>query len=471
MITMMRIKDKKGDWITDEKDPRLMKKKESDTPLGDLYKLYTEGNDDDGDELYNEDGPGGFNINRNFPHNFGYKPIGLKVYAASEVETQALIDFMTRYDPDFKTQPHRNICGVLIFSKYDNLAAGTGIESGTPSFPEPPRGASSPAGMGMMVFRMGRQRGAQAAAQPRPVDPQPKRSESRDALIFKAVSEKYKEITKITSAKSEKPYGSFLEYAYFQFGIPAFSANLWSLREETKTQSPEMKKRARTTEGGQSQQTGQTSTSPPPSANRSAMMQRMLSRSSGTAQSGSDTSGDDVKWLKWIDEKNEGKGFVNWSKYSHKQLGEVEIGGFAPYLKTNPPSDRIASLIKGHADFALYVAGQFADISLGEPEVERLSSNLFQVTLKVHNAGKFPYASAMGTRTRNITPIVLKVKFEDDKKMNLFGGSKRIDISTLGAGAENEYKWTIISPPNKKIDITLWARNGGGMSKKTIVLK
>jgi hypothetical protein len=469
MITMMRVKDKKGDWITDEEDPRLMKKKESDTPVGDLYKLYTEGNDDDGDELYNEDGPGGFNINRNFPHNFGYKPKGLKVYAVSEVETQALINFMTRYDPNLKTQPHKNISGVLIFSKYDNLAAGTGIECGTPTFPAPLGATSSPSGMGAMMFRMGRQRGDQAAAQPRPTDPQPKRSETRDAPIFKAVSEKYKEITKITDAKSDKPYGSFLEYAYFQFGVPAFSANLWSLREEV--QSPAMPKRGRTTEGSQPQQTEQTSTVRPQSANRSAMMQRMLSRAGGSARSETDTSDDNAKWLKWIDEKNEGKGFVDWTMYSHEQLGEVEIGGFIPYLKTNPPVDHISPLIKSHADFALYLAGQFADISFGEPEIERLSSSLFRVTLKVHNTGKFPYAAAMGTRSRNITPIVLKIKFEDDKKMSLFGGSKRIDVSTIGAGAENEYKWTIISPSNKKIDITLWARHGGGMSKKTIVLK
>ena len=80
MITQMRIKDKQGDWIIDEKDPRLMKKKEAGTPLDKLYKIYPEGIDNDGDELYNEDGPGGFNINRNFPHNFGYKPKGLGVY-------------------------------------------------------------------------------------------------------------------------------------------------------------------------------------------------------------------------------------------------------------------------------------------------------------------------------------------------------------------------------------------------------
>ena len=104
-ITQMRVKDKEGDWYIDEKDPRLMKKKKADTPLDSLYSIYTEGIDNDRDELYNEDGPGGFNINRNFPHNFGYKTKGLGVYAASETETRALIDFLTKYDPKAKNQP------------------------------------------------------------------------------------------------------------------------------------------------------------------------------------------------------------------------------------------------------------------------------------------------------------------------------------------------------------------------------
>ena len=67
--------------------------------------------------------------------------------------------------------------------------------------------------------------------------------------------------------------------------------------------------------------------------------------------------------------------------------------------------------------------------------------------------------------------MVLNLKFEDDKKMKFFGGSGRIDINGLAADAENEYKWVIISPAGKTIDIKLWARNGGGTTKTRVVLK
>jgi len=77
----------------------------------------------------------------------------------------------------------------------------------------------------------------------------------------------------------------------------------------------------------------------------------------------------------------------------------------------------------------------------------------------------------MGQRSRNVTPILLQLKFEDDENMKLFGGSKRNDVGNLEAGAEKEFKWIIISPPGKKLDVSLWARKGSGKFHKQIVLK
>lgn len=461
-ITQMRVKDKEGDWYIDEKDPRLMKKKNADTPLDKLYAIYTEGIDNDGDELYNEDSPGGFNINRNFPHNFGYKVKGLGVYAASEVETRALLDFLTKYDPETKNQPHRNVCGVLVFSKFDNLAAGTGIEGGTPTFPQPAQAAAGAgARQGGMMFMFGR-RGQQQPARPRPTDPQPKKTNAQDESLFKSVSAKYKELTKINSAQSEKPVGSLLEWAYFQFGVPAFSANLWSPRE-----------------GAPQKPQGKTPTKKPAGAGQAmspermaAMRQMMAAGGAGGARSAPAASeGNDDKWLKWIDDKNEGKGFVAWTKFEHKQLGEVEIGGFEPYLRVNPPFDQIEDLSRSHTDFAIFLASQFAEIHMSAPQVTKLSAGLFELKLQIHNLGQFPYQTAMGQRTRSINPIVLQLKFEDDDDMQLFGGSKRVDITSLKANEEKEYKWVIISPAGKKVDISLFARNGGGEMREEAVLR
>lgn len=461
LITWMRIKDKEGDWYIDKKDHRLMHKKEKDTSLDSLYKIYPEGIDNDGDKRYNEDGEGGYNIDRNFPYNFGYAIKGYEFYPASESETRALIDFMNRYIPEFKTQPHKNICGVLVFSKYDNLAGEPGINCGEPTFPEFESREESQ--REEMMFQFGRRRGEQPQApQGQPRDPQPKKTDDNDLPLFKKVSDNYKKLTKIESTISDKPVGSLLEFGYFQYGVPTFSANLWSVRAE----------KADTTVKPEDKKSDQSEATPERAMDRRAFMrQRFAGRMASREGDQTKTTSNDQKWLTWIDKQNNGRGFVKWERFQHEQLGEVEIGGFQPYLKVNPPADQIKALSESHAKFALYLAQQFAEIVMDEPVIEKLSSNLFRLTVKIHNQGKFPYATAMGQRSRNITPIMLQLKFEDDENMKLFGGSKRNDLRTLEPGAEKEYKWVIISPPGKKIDISLWARNGGGRFNKNVVLK
>ncbi|MBU1187195.1 MAG: hypothetical protein KJ908_09920 [Acidobacteria bacterium] len=413
-------------------------------PRDDDYDWKT---DEDGPEdlnsdgLYNEDRVGGFDINRNFPHNFGYNSVGLGVYPVSEVETQALLDFITGYVPELKTQPRLNICGILLFSKYDNLAAGTGIECGTPTFPQLPQQAASAPSGGMMMFRMGGRRGAPAEPELPPArDPQPKSTNPQDNFIFKTVSDQYKKITGIESALSEKPVGSLLEWGYFQYGVPTFSANLWSPEEAPSGRPPTQRYMA----GG-----GRPS----------------------SAASSEDSSPNDARWLAWFDKEMKDMGFLPWTTFQHDQLGEVEIGGFLPYVRVNPPAEKIEALTESHSKFALYLAQQFAAIELDAPVVEKLSSRLFKLTVKIRNVGNFPYVTAMGQRTGTINPIILNLKFQDDDAMSLFGGSKRMDTSALKPGEEKEFSWHIISPPGKTVEISIWARNGGGSRKKQAVLK
>ena len=37
---------------------------------------------------------------------------------------------------------------------------------------------------------------------------------------------------------------------------------------------------------------------------------------------------DDLKLLRWNDEKLDGKGYVDWYPFDHPQLGQVELGGW-----------------------------------------------------------------------------------------------------------------------------------------------
>ena len=94
-ITQMRVKDPDGNYIPDDKDPRLMKRADPAKGEKGIYKLYQEGIDNDGDGLYNEDSPGGTNIGITFPFLYGYNQTGTGAWSGSEPEILALMEFMT----------------------------------------------------------------------------------------------------------------------------------------------------------------------------------------------------------------------------------------------------------------------------------------------------------------------------------------------------------------------------------------
>ncbi len=105
-ITQMRVPSPTGLWKVSASDSRAMVRRGDGETEGEFYALYSEGVDDDGDGLFNEDGIGGIDMNRNFPRNWGleFEQRGAGPYPLSEPETRATIEFLSS---------HRNITGVF----------------------------------------------------------------------------------------------------------------------------------------------------------------------------------------------------------------------------------------------------------------------------------------------------------------------------------------------------------------------
>lgn len=105
-ITMMRKKDPNGDWVLAQ-DKRVMLPKRPGQP-GEYRVWQTEGIDDDGDGQINEDGPGGVDLNRNFPAQWlpRYRQYAAGDYPTSEPEVRACVDFLLA---------HPNIAGMQFY--------------------------------------------------------------------------------------------------------------------------------------------------------------------------------------------------------------------------------------------------------------------------------------------------------------------------------------------------------------------
>jgi len=103
VILNIRWKDTlKGNWIPDTLDPsgRLMKRVAEGKGI---YRLASEGWDNDGDGRINEDGIGGLDLHRNYPENWrpkseltgrGFTQGGAGEYPLSEKETRAVVLFL-----------------------------------------------------------------------------------------------------------------------------------------------------------------------------------------------------------------------------------------------------------------------------------------------------------------------------------------------------------------------------------------
>jgi hypothetical protein len=122
-ISMMRRKNPDGRYVADPKDPRRMIRVEPGEK-GEYEILGMEGIDNDGDGLVNEDGPGGYDGNRDWGFNWEpeYVQGGANKYPFSEPENQAVRDFIIS---------HRNITGAQSFHNSGGLILrGPSIQGG-----------------------------------------------------------------------------------------------------------------------------------------------------------------------------------------------------------------------------------------------------------------------------------------------------------------------------------------------------
>ena len=216
LITQMRVKDPAGNWISNPDEPRLMRRADPNKGEKGIYKIYTEGLDNDGDGEYNEDPPGGIELNRNFPHDFEYYIRAAGRWPVSEKESIALVKFLA-------SKP--NIAMVLNFSSENTfLNLQQSDSAGTPE--DRPSRARVPA---------------------RRLEPSMK-IDSQDMPFMEAVRKDYKNA--LEKAKLDYPEnrakgvgkGSFIAYCYYQYGVPVFSSDLWAIPEFQKRPAGETRR-------------------------------------------------------------------------------------------------------------------------------------------------------------------------------------------------------------------------------------
>ena len=508
VITLMRMKAADGEYVIDSEEKRLMRRADPKKGERGDYKLSWEGIDNDGDGFINEDAAGGTDINRNFMHEYPYYKPEAGLHMVSENESRAVMAFII---------DHRNIASILTFGESDNLivAAGSsgrlgpareldllkyadasiadankvGMMQTGPVF----GGRFGDFGGGGEIFfmmEMGGGGGGQQAASQQPTgraarpDRRPATAiNSADVDYLKAVSDKYVELTGIRRPMMvREPQGAFFQYGYYQFGVPSFSTPGWgSAAAEPAGQRrqgmPESSapglaaggQRGGGATSGTGVMTAMGGGGQIAQTERQAIQRFVAGQASGTAETGqAGAAGIDRQVLQWMDSEKI-DGFVDWAKFSHPDLGEVEIGGFKPYSYVNPPASKIADLGAAHAKFALYLPTLFPRVKIAGTEVISHGGGLYRIKAEIENAGFLPTALAHGVVARSVKPTMVQLGVAPEA---IISGSAKTNFfqELAGSGGRQKYEWLIKANPGSKVELKVVSQKAG-LDKADIILK
>jgi hypothetical protein len=394
LIACMRIEDPEGQYILDPKDHRLLMK--ADHLKGEIgaWRYLTEGVDNDRDERWNEDGPGGVNFNRNFPHDYKYFAPDAGVHPVSEAETRALADFVVE---------HPNIGLVVTYGAADNLLKA-------------PKSARPPGRRGPLTA-----------------------IDEDDAGYYKVMGELYREAIGLgKELEGASVPGTFSDWMYYHRGRLSLAARAWSpglalaLPESNEKEDDKTEKRA--DEGAeQSSEAGR-------------------EKSKERAEKDKDKRNEqERKELKWFDE-HWPEAFIQWQSVEHPDFSKqrVEVGGYRPFALTNPPASMVDQVAAKQADFLTRAAQRLPRIGVRKIEARHLGRSVYEVEIQIENTGFLPTVLSHGQRTREVHPTRLVLKLEDE----CFLSGRHITTLPMirGSGGMVEQRFVIRAPGRESID-------------------
>lgn len=486
LITQMRVKDLTGSYIVSKNDPRIMVRADAKKNERGEYKIYTEGTDNDSDGEYNEDGEGGINVGVSFPHLFPKTKKEAGLWPGQSPETYGIMKFM--YD-------HPNIAmvhtlGTTNFCLYPPKGGRKG-DANLESIKIPARIASQygvdpnlsftmnevielmksrvPAGVEITPALVTSYLGLGAAVNP--IDD--------DLKFYTKLSDDYKKFLKskkfsieTLEAAADKD-GSFELFAYYNLGVPSFSMNLFSVskvKEEKKGDKSISLEEVEKMSGDEFSALGEEKIASFLKANNapeqfsakgiSEMMKSgkvspkqmvEMMKKSAKPENGAGISDREKSLLAYSDQTLSGKGFVAWQKYTHPSLGEVEIGGFAPYLETTPPAEKIDSLLQKQLPWLLQLTKKLPAISVADQKITDLGAGVYWLEIYIENKGYLPYPIAMGERNKQPAPVVVVL----DGNLEILEGLKRTPLGTIGGNQVKKLEWLIKAGKKETISVKI----------------
>ncbi len=151
---------------------------------------------------------------------------------------------------------------------------------------------------------------------------------------------------------------------------------------------------------------------------------------------------DDLKMLAWSDKALEGKGYIDWQKFDHPQLGAIEIGGWDKiYAFRNPPPQFLEKEVAKFPDWLLYNTMISPKLELVEVVTQKISDDTHCIKVVLQNTGYLPsYVSKRALARGQSRGVIAEITLPTGGE--LIAGESREMLGELEGRA---YKHTLMS--------------------------
>ncbi|HTN74446.1 MAG TPA: M14 family metallopeptidase [Pirellulaceae bacterium] len=161
-------------------------------------------------------------------------------------------------------------------------------------------------------------------------------------------------------------------------------------------------------------------------------------------------------------------GFVDWAPVEQPGFPgqKVEVGGFKPFYRLNPPAGDLDGLVAKQHEFLLQALALSPTLQITEQKAEALGSGVVRLTLTIQNQGYLPTMPEMGDVNRQAYP--LQISWKVPEKTTWLQGTARSRLPRLtGQGGQVERTWLVRlpEPMPEALTVTIAAPSVGSITQ------
>lgn len=516
-ITMMRLADPAGEWLADEKDPRLLRRADPLKGETGKFRLFSEGDDDDKDGLFNEDGPGGYRPDLNFAHAWNDRDPESGPWPSAQPEAKAVMDFFIA---------HRNVALAIVFGPANNFlelprGAGTRLADLGSLRVQVPRNLAQNFGLDaskeytidelyelLKDSSMARaQGGLTKEALASFLGGGPATSpDAEDLKFYQSFADDYKKLLEKSgldnkrSAAQSAP-GGLQNWLYYQYSTFAVELDVWGIPKKSAPRPASSAANGLTIESFEKMSAAELaalddeklaaflkSVNAPPMATPAMIKQGLASGRMNPAQMASmirgqagpgrpaaaaapptpsSPSNPDEDTIAYIDAVAK-DGFTPWTPVTLADGRMAEVGGVDPFLAVTPLEADLKKATDAHAETILSLAGKLAQVAIADVQVKPLGAGVFEIKATAVNQGFLPTATRLQVRTRSYLPARLTLSLPSGSK--LVQGNNRVTSERIaGSGGTLEATWLVSANAGDKLTIRILTQNAGEDRREVVL--